>query len=241
MKKFIWILVSIVVLLPITAVAANPEATVIRVVPVSEPHTGWAIITDSPAFLQINVTTAAHSPINDVRLLFVIDHDTYVNLNSINTTGTDWDTTLYPTDFTGGPLSSDGSTKIPETNDTNWEGPHPYPGCIHQTQYELGAILSQMSQVYATTMVHYVLVYAFDSISTSEKYFTVNVDSTHINVLILAQGRHGGEAEDPLTNNSPFSGSTLLVPQLAPVLLALASFSAFALYAVKRRNISHLK
>lgn len=114
---------------------------------------------------------------------------------------------------------------------------HTYPGCTQQTQFSVGAILSQMSQVYPTTSVRYVLVYAFSSIDTSPKTFTVTVSSPHINLLILAQGRSGSLLTDPLNSNTPFSGSTLVVPELGPILLALASFSALALYAVKRRKL----
>jgi len=237
MKRLVLGVLFLIILLPIVAVNADPEATVIRVVPVGEPHTGLAIITDTtPAFLKINVTSGAHSPMYDVWLLFVVDSDTWDNLNSISITGTDGPTTIVKGDFSGALSSS--SLKIPGTADTNCLPPSGYPGCIPQIQYELGAILSQMSQVYATTTVYYVLVYAFDMITyPTEEFFSVTVDSTHVNVLILAQGTEVDG--NPLTNNSPFSGSTLVILELGPVLLALASFSAFALYAVKRRKYFH--
>jgi hypothetical protein len=214
-------------------VFANPDATVIRVVPVGEPHTGSAIITGNPATLEAFVTTAAHSPIYDVWLLVVIDHDTYMNMNSITISDTDYPVTLVPGDFSAAVTGS--PDKIPLTNDGNYSGPTAFPGCQQNIQYAYGAVISQMSQVHTTTTIHYVLVYAFNSITNApSRVFTVATDSTHINVLILGLGTE--EDGTILANNTPFSGSTLHTPQIASILLAIASFSALAIYAVKRKR-----
>ena len=232
MKKVI-LLTLMLILAPIIAVSAAPDSAVIRLVPVGEPHTGMAIMTESPTQLEISVTNEPHSPTYNVSLIFLIDEDTYDALNTITITNTDWPTTLTKASFTGGPVSSG---KLPEASDTNWVGPYSWPGCsAPNNQYEVSAILSQMSQVYPTTAVRYMIVYAFDSITTSPKLFDVEADSTHINVLILAQGRLTNP-EGLLTERSPYTGSTLVVFELGPLVLALASFSALALYALKRRK-----
>jgi hypothetical protein len=228
MKKIMLLVLLAILALPTAVFAAGD---VIRVVPAGSLDGTMAIITSSPADLEISVTSG-QQPRTNIWLLFVIDIDTYNGLGTITIGGTDGPTTLSKSDFTGVPSNN----KIPKTNDDNYVGNgHIYPGCTQQTQYNVNAIKTQMSQVYPTTSIRYVLVYGFSSINTSPKSFTVEVDSSHVNLLILAQGRAGSLPTDPLDSNSPFSGSSLVVPELVPILLSLASFSALALYAVKRR------
>lgn len=234
--KFIAVFACALVLMALPMLVFAAGGDVIRVVPVGEPDTGMAIITsDEPATLEIHVTNAQKSPVNEVWLLFVIDEDTYNGLTNIIIDDTDGPTTVLKADFTGGPVSSGQRPLEDDTNDLpNGE----YPGCTSQTQWSVPAIRDQMSQVHPKpSSVRYVLVYGFASIDTSPKAFTVTVVSSHVNVLVLAQGRVEGEADDPLNSNSPFSGSTLIIPELGTVLLALASFSAFALYSFKRRKL----
>jgi hypothetical protein len=231
MIKKISILALIVLLAsPIVVFAAGD---VIRVVPVGKPETGMAIITSSPASLQLFVTSA-QQPRSDIWLLFLIDEATYNGLTTITLSGTEGPATIAKGQFTTVTVNSG---KLPLESDGNYTGGvHTYPGCTKQTRWSVSAILSQMSQLFATTSVRYLLVYAFDSINTTPKPFTVTVNSPHINVLVLAQGRDGGKAGDPLNSNSPFSGSTLITPELGPIVLSLASFGAFAVYAIKRKK-----
>jgi hypothetical protein len=219
-------LILFITLAPVIVFADN-----IRVTPVGELHTGMAIITGSPANLETNSTNG--KTINEVWLIFIVDGDTYTSLNTITITGTEGPNTLDKNDFSD-PVSSG---RIPQASDTNYKLPQTYPGCkTPQTNYQVSAILSQMAQVHTKpTSVRYVLVFAFSSVDGTPKPFTVTVDSTHINVLILAQGKDGETTV--LNENSPFSGSSLVIPEPATVLAALASFAAFAIYAGKRRKL----
>jgi hypothetical protein len=234
-RKKLAALISVLILtaLPMTVFG---QGDVIRVVPVGQPHTGMAIITESPADLHINVTTEEKTA-HDVWLLFVIDEATYEGLVNITIDGTDGPDVLENEDFTGVP-PEDHPSKIPLTDDKNYvDNDKEYPGCTDQTRYNVNAILSQMSQVYPTTSIRYVLVYGFDTVNSAGCDFTVTVNSkTHINVLVLAQGRINGEPGDSLNSNSPFSGSTLIVPELGTILIASASFGALAFYALRRRK-----
>lgn len=229
MKKKVLVipLILFIALAPAIVFADN-----VRVTPEGEPHTGMAIITGSPASLEAYATTG--KTIEEVWFIIIIDNDTYNNLNTITIAGTDGPNTLSQTDFTGGPVSSG---KIPLASDTNSVPPGAYPGCeTPEAQYEVQAILDQMGQVHPKpTSVRYVLVYGFDSVDDTPSSFIVIVDSTHVNVLILAQGKEGETLV--LNQNSPFSGSTLIIPELATILTALASFAAFGLYTGKRRKL----
>lgn len=222
-------MILFMVLMPAIVFADN-----VRVTPEGEPHTGMAIITGNPAILEAYATTG--KTIEEVWFIVIVDEDTYADLSSIEIALTDFPTTLIKSEFSG-PVSSG---KIPEADGTDPnKGPDPYPGCTTpQTQYQVQAIRDQMGQVYAKPdSVRYVLVYGFEEVDDvpSHGMFTVTVNAPHINVLILAQGING---EDTLLNqNSPFSGSTLIIPELATILTALASFAALALYAGKRRKL----
>lgn len=165
MKKIMIVLFALLTILVLpTAVFAAGD--VIRVVPAGSSDGTMAIITSSPADLEISITSGQQPRIN-IWLLFVIDIDTYNGLGTITISGTDGPTTLSKSDFTGVPSNN----KIPLTNDGNYVGivGHTYPGCTQQTQYNVDAIKSQMSQVYPTTSIRYVLVYGFSSINTSPK------------------------------------------------------------------------
>jgi hypothetical protein len=228
---------KIIFLIPLIMMLASPMLVFaagdnIRVTPVGKPDGEMAIITSSPASLEIYVTNAQQTR-NNIWLLLVLDNDTYNGLTSITLAGTQGPALLAKSSFTAITVNSG---KIPLQNDGNYTGGgYTYPGCTNTAQYSVGAILSQMSQVFPTNAVHYGLVYAFDSINTTAKTFTVTVNSPHINVLVLAQGCSGTSGK--LNSNSPFSGSSILVtPELGPILMAMASFSALGLYAVKRRR-----
>jgi len=227
-KKILVIpLILFIALVPAIVFADN-----VRVTPEGEPHTGMAIITGNPAILEAYATTG--KTIEEVWFIIIVDEDTYADLSGITIALTDFPTTLSKSDFSTTPVSSG---KIPLASDPNYVGPTSYPGCqTPQAQYQVQAILDQMGQVHPKpTSVHYVLVYGFDSVDDTPSPFIVTVDSTHVNVLILAQGKKG---ETTLLNqNSPFSGSTLIIPELTTILTALASFAAFALYTGKRRKL----
>lgn len=231
MKKKVLVipLILFIALVPATVLADN-----IRVTPEGGTETSMAIITGNPAILEAYATTG--KTVEEVWFIIILDEDTYSDLSGITIDLTDFQTTLSKNDFSD-PVSSG---KIPKADGTDPnKGPDFYPGCTTpQTQYQVQAIRDQMGQVYAKPgSVRYVLVYGFDEVDDvpSHGMFTVTVNAPHINVLILAQGING---EDTLLNqNSPFSGSTLIVPELATILTALASFAAFALYTGKRRKL----
>jgi len=77
-------------------------------------------------------------------------------------------------------------------------------------------------------------------VSTQTKQeFTVTLPSTDARMLVYAIGKTG---ETELFNNRvPPTKAGFVVPELGPVLLALASFSAFALFAIRRRRVMRPK
>jgi len=233
MKKKLLAVSSILLVLIIPAVALADN---LRVTPEGGAHTGMAIITGNPALLEAYATTG--KTIEKVWFIIIIDEATYADLSQITISLTDFPTTLSKSDFSD-PVSSG---KIPKADGTDpYKGPNSYPGCTTpQTQYQVEAIRDQMGQVHTKpNSVRYVLVYGFDQVDDvpSNGAFTVTIDAPYINVLVLAQGINGEETL--LNQNSPFSGSTLIIPELSTVLTALASFAALALYIRKYRKISN--
>jgi hypothetical protein len=231
MKKVIAILICMIMaMVPATVFASGGD--VIRVVPVGSSDTGSAIITGNPASLDFFVTSP-QKPASNIWLLLIIDDDTYNNLAQVTLTGTDGPGVVTKADFAGTPADS----KIPAASDTHYVGAT-YPGCTTQTQYQVNAILDQMS-LSAGTSLHYVLIFAFDNANITPQQFNINVQTTapnHVKMLILAQGSIDQDECDPLNSNSPFSGSTFVVPELGTILLVTASFAGLALYGYKRKK-----
>ncbi|MGD0494770.1 MAG: hypothetical protein ABSB28_01865 [Candidatus Bathyarchaeia archaeon] len=240
-KKILLIALLLVLASPMVAFAAQDQ---IRVIPVGSSDTGMARITTSSASLEIFVTSSNKNKTN-VWLFIALDDATYNGLTSITLSGTQGPATLTKSSFTSIALSGGG--KVPLTNDGNYTGDgHTYPGCADNARWTVSAIISQMQQVYsAANSIHYGLVYGFDKITTVPQAFTVTVNAPHINVLVLAQGLSEGATTAstittltviPLDSNSPFSGSTLVVPEVGTILAAIASLGAFGLYISKRRK-----
>jgi len=59
-------------------------------------------------------------------------------------------------------------------------------------------------------------------------------------MLVYAIGKTAGETE-LFNNRVPPTKAGFVIPELGPVLLAIASFSAFGLFAIRRRKVMRLK
>jgi hypothetical protein len=209
--------------LMLTSVVNAEEAMEnIRIVPSGSTHTGEPLITDTPASLLIY--SVGHAPIKNVWLLIIMDENTYDNLVSITT---NLSVTVPKTDF--------------NLVTTAWLPPHeadpPYPGSY--VQYQVSAIEDKMS---TTGEIYFAVVPILDEITTSPTAFTLTVNlntATEINVLLLGLGRYDEESVDgvlPFNEGTPYSNSSLVVPELGTILLIVASLCALGLYMIKRKR-----
>ena len=221
----------------LAAMPALAYADILRVVPTDKEHTGMAIITEATSELTATVT-ANGKTVADVWLVLIVDQATYAGLNSITLSGTDGPTSIDTSDPWSAALTSG---RLPEENDPHVV-PIPYPGCtVPQTNYQVAAVISQMSQVHEDVIsVRYILVYGFDWVDKqNNRVFTVTVESsTRVNMLVLGQGIEG--ETDVLNENTPFSGSTLMVPEVGTLLLGLGALAGFALFITLRRKSQKL-
>ena len=198
----------------------------IKIVPEGSVHTGEPLVTDTPADLLIYST--GHSPIENVWLLMVIDEATYTGLENITTS---IGVTVPKSDF--------------KLVTTKWLPPFlpdlstdpPYPGsCV---RYEVSAIKDKIG---TTGNVYFAIVHILDEITTTPTPFTLTVNletPTSIRVLLIALGRYNKFPTDcllPFNEGSPYSNSTLVVPELETILLITAPICALGVYTIKRKR-----
>ena len=233
-------LVVVVMFFMMSGVKATPDPFAnLRVIPVGSTETGAARITYTPADLMIYVTTAQHSPTKNVWLVIVLNQPTYDALDYITAAGVDVSVTFDKARF----MLATESRIPPEAAD----GPYDptYPGCVFDDQYAIGAIKDQLGAV--DQNVYYAYKFFKDSVMVTPYEFqlTLNfasaIDVSQIKALVLASGRAIPDANDnyyglPFDIHTPYSGSTLVVPELTPILLALSPFVALGLYAIKRKK-----
>ena len=198
----------------------------IKIVPKGSVHTGEPLVTGTPADLIIYST--GHSPIENVWLLMVMDEATYNGLENITTS---IGVTVPKSDF--------------KLVTTKWLPPFlpdlstdpPYPGsCV---RYEVSAIKDKIG---TTGNVYFAIVHILDEITTTPTPFTLTVNletPTSIRVLLIALGRYNKFPTDcllPFNEGSPYSNSTLVVPELETILLITAPICALGVYTIKRKR-----
>ena len=208
------------------AIAMPAPATNIKVWPVGTVESEEPVATTSPADMMIYVTSYEQR-ITSAWILLVLNQETYDGLDHIEVASV----TYNPSDFHVAtedkiPLRAAGS-----------EGAG-YPGCEGYLQYPIGAVKDWVGATGED--VYYAVKKVFDfEIDTTPVFFTITHygTSTDLKILVLALGRETETGlEGPFNNHSSFSGSTLIVPELATILLATASLSVFGLYKLKRKK-----
>ncbi|HKZ95132.1 MAG TPA: hypothetical protein VJ249_11230 [Candidatus Bathyarchaeia archaeon] len=233
-------LIAVVVFFMISSVKAAPDPFAnLRVIPVGSTETGAARITYTPADLMIYVTTARHSPTKNVWLVIVLNTPTFNALDYITAIGVDTSVTFDKDRFV---LAAEPRIP-PEAPDGPYDST--YPGCTYDDQYAIGGVKDQLGA--AGQDVYYAYKFFKDSVTLTPYEFrlTLNfasaIDVSQIKALVLANGRsipdnNGNYYGLPFDIKTPYSGSTLVVPELAPLFLALSFFTAFGLYAIKRKK-----
>jgi len=208
-------------------VNAGPAAN-IRVIPVGGGHTGEPIVTGSPSDLWI--FAVGHTPIKNIWFIIVLNDATYSNLVEIDINGV----TFVPGDFTEIDSTASDAFKIPPDLPL-LDG----VGILSGDKYNAGSLRDKLD-ANGESIWYACEDSGIDEITTSPTTLTVEVDSPgcdDIKALILAVGQYYPTgATGPFNESTPYSGSTLVVPELSTIILALSSFGAFALYTVKRRK-----
>ena len=205
----------------------------IKVVPAGSTETGDPILTTSPADLAIFHT--GRGPIENVWLLIVLNSQTYTALNKITIKGTAF---MTKSDFT--PVASKKIPPVLPDHATD------YPGSL--CRYEVSAIKDKMDE--KGNDVYCGCEFFLAEITKTPTYFTITLELdssvSDLKALILALGRYsccGHSASPgcccfyPFNSCSSFSKSTLIVPEVATLVVTTAPFGALGLvYFIKRKK-----
>ena len=110
------------------------------------------------------------------------------------------------------------------------------PGCHSGTDYTVSSLKDHLS----TTEAIYWAFEPFLSgpITTTPTEFTVTLTSKDPIMMVYALGK--AEGDTVFSNRVPPTQPGFVVPELAPILMAIASFSALGMYALKRKRQSPL-
>lgn len=245
MKKAVLLFTLLLMVSFVGIARADPSAT-LRIVPEGAVHTGMAIMTTSPAKLELYMINSPHSPITKVWLIFVTNLDTYNSLTggsiTTNFTGS-W--TLSQSDFN---LVVDAIPPISNYTENPSLLPG-YPGCYKDEQYQPGRLRGQLGLGDADPVYYaYRNITAFLSdnelVYGEVKKFTLYVNApgaSDLKVLVLAMGYSSfadKAGEGRLDERSPYSESTLVVLEITPLILTMIPFAALGLYAKKRKKRS---
>lgn len=216
------ILFSALIFASVYPAKADPGAN-IRIIPTSGGETGEPIVTASPATINIFSTSPSHSPITNIWLTISINKDTYDHLTSI---------TADTTTFTKADFTELTAAKIPPAEPSGT-----YPGCETGDQYESAAIMSKLGN---PPKAYYAYkAFSINTITTAPQTFTVTANApgtADLKILILANGYGSTGTEGKFNQKTPFSGSTLITPEVPTLVLAASSFIALAVYGIKRRK-----
>jgi len=234
MKKItLCLLIFPLILAAIPQVRASGQGT-IRI----EPHSSYyplPMMISSPATFNISVVPGG-DPTLDPHIFLVMTKDTYNGLSGSVTVN-----------WTGGGILTISSWNGPETDNSK---KIPVDNSVGYTVASLKDHLNTLGPIY----------WAFEPflggapLTQIKQKFTITLPSSATNprMLVYALGKIGEYDEktgtilcptpnDSFNNRVPPTKPGLVVPELATILLAAASFGAFAIYGVTRKKTLHLK
>ena len=111
-------------------------------------------------------------------------------------------------------------------------------GTTPGARYQVAALRSHLG-VPESEMVFYAHDEFLDNpLTESPQSFSVTLPSTDPRMLVYAIAKSMSSKTIDFDMKVPPSIPGFVVPELGPIFLAIASFSAFALYAVKRRKLA---
>ena len=178
----------------------------------------------SPATFETWLQPPPAPPATDQSIVLVMTKACYDGLSPVGVLVT----------WTGGSTSFPKSVFTPANT-----GYVPSSGAEEGGRYTVASLQDHLG-VPHSEMVYYAYgLFLANPITQTHQTFTVTLSSTHTRMLVYAIGKSDGST---LFNQKvPPTIPGFVVPELGPVLLSLASFSALALYWVKGRKVRSLK
>lgn len=210
------LLVSLSLISIPTVLAPAPTGNIIITPP-------WPVESNSPATLQISVVPPA-DPTYDPHVLLAITPTCYNGLTDIEVAWEGGSTTFLKADFT---LLEGEGVEAPSSG-------------ISEKRYTRSALASHLG-LPGSSPVYYAMGPFLDGepIHSTPRNFTVTAHSTHPKVTVYALGK-GSLTDELFSRWVPPTNPALVVPEVAPTLLAISSFCALALFAVKRKKTPKL-
>ena len=185
------------------------------------------------ADFEVSVTTQSDDPTTDPHIFLVMTDACHAGLTGDVTV--EWGSTTIAITVWHEETEHTNGIKVP-------------PGTTEGAAYTVASLMDHLGTLEP-------IWWAFESflggpITQTPQTFTVTLPSTHARMLVYAIGKSlcGHICEDPcgdpcpdlccwlFNNKVPPTIPGFVVPELGPALLAAASFSALALYTVKRRK-----
>ena len=216
-KKSIALLISFIVLslAMIPTVLAPPGGG--GVIIITPP---WPLQQSATATFTISVNTAAN-PTYHPALLLVMTVASHAGLTEVKVewSGAGSPIILGPGDF----AELTGNGKVPDAS-------------ISDRQYERASLADHL-YVSGESVYYAMRDFPIGTLTTTPKTFVVTLTSSEPRMLVYALGK--SENPLPIKYNRwvPPTNPGFVVPEPGPILLALASFTAFGLYAAKRRKV----
>ena len=221
MKK-LKLLLSLAIMLVIAIVPlAKAETGTIRIDPV------WPIMLESPADFTIWVQGAG-DPTSDPNILLAMTEASWNGL-----------TGDVVVSWSGGSVSFDKNTDFTAVTDNSANVPP--SGTTEGARYTVASLKDHLSYglsvpISSTETIYWAMKPFLDGgpLTGTPQPFTVTLPSTDPRMLVYALGKTVGS--EIFDNKVPPTIPGFMIPELATIVLAAASFGAFALYAVKRRK-----
>jgi hypothetical protein len=177
------------------------------------------VMVESPATFEIWIEGGAQPPANDPHILLVMSKSSYDGLTGdVVITWTGGSTSFSKADFTG-----------------VMTGFVPSSGARPGGRYTVASLQDHLGRPHSENVYYALGSFLAGPITHTPQSFTVTFTSTHPRMLVYALGKSGSSTL--FDNKVPPTIPGFVLPELGPVVLALASFSALGLYAFKRRKI----
>ncbi|MCK4424933.1 hypothetical protein KAU93_04535 [Candidatus Bathyarchaeota archaeon] len=221
MRKLILLALALMLVI-IPSVSARATGT-IRIDPV------WPVMLESPADFTIWVNGAGN-PTGEPNILLVMTKACWDSLTEeVVISWSGGSVSFTKKEFTPAQLNSD---KLPPTNTTK--------GACYTVASLKDHLSYGLSEPISSTETIYWAMKPFLSnpLTGTPQTFNGTLPSSHPRMLVYALGKT--EGSNIFDNKVPPTRAGFVVPELGPMLLILAPFSAFAIYAVRRRKV-HLK
>ena len=212
MKKTICVGMFIILLaLAVSPVLAAGQGT-IRISP------ALPVMVGSPATFQIWTEGGSQPATNSPHILLVMSQASYDGLTGdVTVTWNGGSTSFAKADFTG--VST---------------GYVPPSGTTNGGRYTVASLRDHLGVPHSENVYYVLGSFLAAPITNTPQSFTVAFTSTHSRMLVYAVGKSG--SSNLYDNKVPPTIPGFVVPEVGPVLLALASFGALGLYAFKRRK-----